>query len=83
MLPFYVEYTIGDEGFDLNESGTCDCGGPTKRMLSSVWFLYWDNVGVSSTWQLIAFRLRMNLQFITILKCNNCTISTELLRPFE
>ena len=47
MQPFYVEYTIGDEGFDLNESGTVDCGGPTKRMLSSAWFQYWDHVGVS------------------------------------
>ena len=25
MLPFYVEYVIGEEGFDLNESGTCGC----------------------------------------------------------
>lgn len=62
MLPFYVEYTIGDDNFDVNESGTCDCGGPTKRMLSSAWFQYWDNVGVSSIWQPVAFRLRMQLQ---------------------
>lgn len=85
MLPFYVEYTIGDEGFDVNESGTVDCGGPTKRMLSSAWFQYWDNVGVSSTWQLLAFTLRMNLHFITIFKCIYSTgnISIELLIAFE
>jgi hypothetical protein len=50
MNPFYVDYTIGDEEFELAEGGTCDCGGPTKRMLSSAWFQYWDNVDVSSTW---------------------------------
>ena len=83
MLPFYVEYVIGEEGFDLNESGTCDCGGPTKRMLSTAWFQYWDNAGVSSTWQLMAYRLRMNLVLFKNFKLRWCTISIELLRPFE
>ena len=45
MQPFYVEYTIGDVGFDVIESGTIDCGGPTKRLLSNAWFQYWDNMG--------------------------------------
>lgn len=52
MLPFYVQYSVGDEEFDLDETGTIDCGGPTKRLLSSAWFQYWDNMGVSSTLQL-------------------------------
>ena len=51
MSPFNVDYSVGDdEGFNFHEGGTIDCGGPTKRMLSSAWFQYWDNVDVSSTW---------------------------------
>lgn len=52
MLPYTVDYTIGDEEFDLDEFGTGDCGGPTKRVLSTAWFQYWDNMSVSSTLQL-------------------------------
>lgn len=47
MPPFTVDYTVGSDDFDWNEAGTLDCGGPTKRMLSSAWFQYWDGVGVS------------------------------------
>lgn len=47
MHPFHVEYTIGEIGFDVRESGTIDGGGPTKRLLSTAWFQYWDNMGVS------------------------------------
>lgn len=83
MLPFYVEYNIGDEGFDLNESGTVDCGGPTKRMLSSAWFQYWDTVGVSSTCLVMAVTLRMNFHFITIFIWKECTVFTEVLMPFK
>lgn len=65
MHPFFVQYTIGAAGYDVNESGTVDCGGPTKRLLSNAWFQYWDNMGVSSLSDLIGspYKMQPGMQF--------------------
>lgn len=43
-----VIYVVGNVGSTIVEVGTMDCGGPTKRVLSTTWFDYFDNNSINS-----------------------------------
>jgi hypothetical protein len=48
MPSFDVIYLVGTTGSTIAKVGTMDCDGPTKRVLSTVWFDYFDNNLVNS-----------------------------------
>jgi hypothetical protein len=48
MRSFDVTYVVGDVGSTISEMGTMDCGGPTKHVLSTSWFDYFNNLSIHS-----------------------------------
>jgi len=49
MMPiFHMIYVVGNVGSTIVEVGTMDYGGPTKHVLSTAWFDYFDNISVNS-----------------------------------
>jgi hypothetical protein len=48
MPSFNVTYVVGDVRSTISKMGTMDCGGPTKHVLSTCWFDYFDNLSIQS-----------------------------------
>jgi len=49
MMPsFDVIYVVGNVESVIIEVGTMDFGGPTKCVLSTTWFDYFDNISINS-----------------------------------
>jgi hypothetical protein len=46
MPNFDVTYVVGNVRSIISKMGTMDCGGPVKRVLSTSWFDYFDNLSV-------------------------------------